>query len=61
MVVPYPFTKAIFLYGEPIPVPRDGDVETWRLRIEDALNRLTAEAETDLDTLWKERPRGRRN
>ena len=30
MVVPLPFTRALFLYGEPIVVPRDGDIEEWR-------------------------------
>jgi hypothetical protein len=49
-----PFTRAIFLYGEPIPIPRDGDVETWRLRVEQDLNRLAEEAETDFEKLWKE-------
>jgi lysophospholipid acyltransferase (LPLAT)-like uncharacterized protein len=54
MVVPMPFTRAIFLYGEPIPIPRDGDVETWRLRVEQDLNRLAEEAEIDFEKLWKE-------
>lgn len=45
MVVPMPFTKALFLYGEPIVVPRDADVEAERLRVERALNELEAEAE----------------
>jgi lysophospholipid acyltransferase (LPLAT)-like uncharacterized protein len=45
MIVPWPLTKSIYLYGEPIYVPRDGDVEEWRLRVERALNDLTDEAE----------------
>ena len=45
MVVPYPFTKAYFLYGDPIAVPRDGDVEEWRLKVEAAMNALAEEAE----------------
>ena len=45
MVIPYPFTRAIFVYGEPIVVPRDGDVEEWRLRVEQTLNELEREAE----------------
>ena len=44
MVVPIPFTRALFLYGEPIVVPRDADVEEWRGRVEGALNRLEREA-----------------
>ncbi len=52
MVVPYPFTRAIFLYGEPIVVPRDGDPQDWRLRVEQAMNALADEAERDFDLLW---------
>lgn len=55
MVVPMPFTRAIYLYGEPIVVPREGDVEEWRQRIEDAMNTLEREAEEKFDELWKER------
>ena len=53
MVVPAPFTRAIFLYGEPIVVPRDGDVEEWRLRVESALNALERQAEVNFDQLWR--------
>jgi len=45
MVVPLPFTKALFLYGEPLRVPRDADVEAWRLKIEETMNALADEAE----------------
>lgn len=45
MVVPWPFSKAVYVYGEPIHVPRDGDVEEWRMKIEDAMNAIAAEAE----------------
>ncbi len=45
MIVPLPFTKAVYLYGEPIFVPREGDVEEYRERVERALNELTDEAE----------------
>lgn len=45
MVVPIPFTRALFLYGEPIVVPRDADVGEWRGRVEQALNDLEREAE----------------
>jgi lysophospholipid acyltransferase (LPLAT)-like uncharacterized protein len=47
-MVPYPFAKGLFLYGEPIWVPREADeqaLETARQALEAALNRLTAEAE----------------
>ncbi len=53
MVVPMPFSKAIFLYGSPIVVPRDGDVEQWRLEIERQMNALVDEAETNFDELWR--------
>ena len=45
MVVPLPFSKAVFVYGEPIHVPRDADVEEWRVRVETAMNKLTDDAE----------------
>jgi lysophospholipid acyltransferase (LPLAT)-like uncharacterized protein len=45
MVVPMPFTKALYLYGQPMVVPRDGDGEEWRLRLERAMNELADEAE----------------
>ena len=45
MVIPIPLSRAIFLYGEPIVVPRDGDVEEWRARVEVAMNELADEAE----------------
>ena len=45
MVVPLPFTRALFLYGEPIVVPRDAKVEEWRAEIERRMNALAAEAE----------------
>lgn len=45
MIVPKPFSKGVIVYGEPIVVPRDGDPEEWRLRIEQILNALSEEAE----------------
>ena len=45
MVIPIPFTRAIFLYGTPIVVPRNANVEEWRLRVEQVLNELEREAE----------------
>jgi len=54
MIVPHPFSRAIFLYGEPIVVPREGDVEEWRLTVEGAMNDLADEAERHFDELWKE-------
>jgi lysophospholipid acyltransferase (LPLAT)-like uncharacterized protein len=47
-MVPYPFSRGLFLYGEPIVVTRDADeaaMEVARLELETVLNRLTEEAE----------------
>lgn len=45
MVVPYPFTRAAFLYGDPISIGRDEDVESARLRVERAMNELAEKAD----------------
>lgn len=49
MVVPRPLSKAAFVYGQPMVVPRDGDVEEWRLKIEAAMNDLADEAEAEVN------------
>jgi lysophospholipid acyltransferase (LPLAT)-like uncharacterized protein len=49
MVVPYPFSKALFLYGEPLHVPRDGSVGEWRLKVEETMNALADEAERRME------------
>ena len=56
-IVPTPFSQALYLYGPPIDVPRDGDVEEWRTTIETAMNDLADEAERDFDTLWASAPK----
>lgn len=53
MVFPRPFTRALYVYGAPLHVPREGLVEEWRGRVERALNDLAEEAEADFDTLWR--------
>ena len=45
MVVPMPFSKAVYLYGAPIAVPRDGDIEEWRSHLERTMNELADRAE----------------
>jgi hypothetical protein len=45
MVVPYPFSDALFLYGDPITIPRDANVAEERLRVERAMNVLADTAE----------------
>ena len=47
-MVPYPFSRGLFLYGKPMFVSREGDdfaLEADRLVLEMELNRLTEEAE----------------
>ncbi len=61
MVVPMPFTRALFLYGEPIVIARDADVEEQRTRVETALRDLEERADRDFDELWKgQKAEGRR-
>ena len=50
MVVPYPFSKALYLYGTPVLVPRDANIEAERQRIERILNELADEAELLVNT-----------
>lgn len=56
MVIPMPFSRAIFLYGDPISIGREDDVEESRLRVERSLNALAERAEQDFEELWS-RPR----
>jgi len=44
-MIPLPFSRVTYVYGAPITVPRGGDVEEWRKRLEDAMNALADEAE----------------
>lgn len=52
MIIPLPFSRMIFLYGDPIVVPREGDHEEWRLRIEQAMNDLAERVEVEFEQLW---------
>ncbi len=48
MVLPLPFSRGIFLWGDPILVPKRLDedgIERYRARIEETLNALTGEAD----------------
>jgi lysophospholipid acyltransferase (LPLAT)-like uncharacterized protein len=50
-IVPYPFSRGLFLYGDPLWVLREADdaaLEASRLELETVLNRLTDQAEQDL-------------
>ena len=47
-MVPYPFSRGLFLYGDPLWVSREADetsMEASRLELETVLNRLTDQAE----------------
>ena len=47
-ILPYPFTRCLAVYGEPIYVPKDIDsdgVNMYRLRLEQELCRITSEAD----------------
>ena len=50
-MVPYPFSRGLFLYGSPLWVSRESDdalLEAARLELETVLNRLTDQAEQDV-------------
>lgn len=47
-MLPYPFNRAVFVYGDPITVERratDAEMEEARLKLQDSLNELTNKAE----------------
>jgi lysophospholipid acyltransferase (LPLAT)-like uncharacterized protein len=54
--VPYPFTRGIFVYGDPIEIPReasDEEIEGWRVEVERRMNALAADTERDFDEIWR--------
>jgi lysophospholipid acyltransferase (LPLAT)-like uncharacterized protein len=55
MIVPLPLSRVIYLYGQPLAVPRGGDMEEWRGKLEASMNALAEEAERDFEALWKSR------
>lgn len=55
--IPFPFARALYLYGEPVTVPRElspEQFESARLDLERRTNALIEEGETDFERLWKE-------
>jgi hypothetical protein len=51
-VLPYPFSKGVFIWGEPVHVDSDGDqaeLEEKRLLLEKRLNELTEQADHYFD------------
>ncbi|MCU1347751.1 MAG: hypothetical protein JWO56_781, partial [Acidobacteria bacterium] len=53
MVFAKPFSRAVYLYGEPIFVPREANIEEARLQLERAMTGLAARVETDFESVWK--------
>ncbi len=50
-MIPYPFSKGLFLFGTPLWVSREADdvrLEAIRLELETVLNQLTNQAEEDV-------------
>ena len=46
--IPWPFTRLVYAYGDPIAVPprlADHEIEGWRVRIESAIGDLTREVD----------------
>jgi lysophospholipid acyltransferase (LPLAT)-like uncharacterized protein len=53
--LPMPFARVIYLYGEPVHVPRrlaHEEMEQWRLEIESRMKALVEEGERDFEPLW---------
>jgi lysophospholipid acyltransferase (LPLAT)-like uncharacterized protein len=47
-LLPYPFGRGLFLWGKPIwvsPAATAADLESKRIELEEALNRITAQAD----------------
>jgi lysophospholipid acyltransferase (LPLAT)-like uncharacterized protein len=59
MVVARPFSRAVFLYGEPLHVPREADADEYRTRLETALNEIAARVEEHFEDVWNEGGRGK--
>lgn len=53
MIVPRPFSRVLFLYGEPIDVPRDADAGEWAAKVGETMTSLADEAERDFERLWR--------
>lgn len=60
--IPKPLGRVMFVYGEPIEVPRElgaEEIESWRLTIENAMRALTDDAQRDFDRVWRDSARRR--
>jgi hypothetical protein len=55
-MIPHPFSRAVWVYSEPIFVGPDEDLEKATQRIQNAINRVQAEAEAAVGRLTKLAP-----
>ena len=49
--IPYPFSKGLYVCGDPIWVPTeatDAEIDAKRMELEQSLNRVTAQADEDV-------------
>lgn len=56
--VPRPFSRGMFVYGDPIAVPRElepAESEEYRVLIERRMNDVVEIAERDFDAIWRAR------
>lgn len=53
-LVPLPFTKAVLMYGDPVEVGKNSNLEDKRLELEEMLTSLTEEA----DSYWQKGRKG---
>ncbi len=57
-MIPHPFTRLVFAYGEPVTVPREAgeaELEALRVQVERGLQEAVRRAEESLteEALWK--------
>jgi lysophospholipid acyltransferase (LPLAT)-like uncharacterized protein len=54
MEIPRPFSRYLYVYGEPMIIARDADFEGERVRVERALNDLAESTDAAFDSLWSQ-------
>lgn len=53
LVIAKPFARAIYIYGDPIVVARDTDLEEARVKLERSLTDLATRVEANFEALWR--------
>ena len=48
-LIPYPFSKGVLYWGEPMNVSKDDDLEAARIRLEQRLTEMTAKVDQMTD------------